>query len=384
MAIKRKDIRYIFMAACIVWLLPGCSPDSPAAFPEEEAVGAIYFTLGLLDGTETRALPQGSDNVHHVDYVQLYIFDGTDDNAPCIASENAEWAAYFQNNLPIHTAEMIYRVKYQGLQLGKAYTFLAVGVNTPGRQTFDVPAFIAHGATLGSLEAAWAARTTSTDMAQSELFAGKSVIIPRRTVSQGMVEMRRRVAGVMGWFSNVPATINGIPVGELRIALYTSQNTRMPLLQRQQSPVFQDFLLSPSTEADGQALIRIRVPDNRADIASGGSFVLPADMPPPSDGDAYTLRMELTDANGNLLQTRRILLPSGDPSDGTTGGGTGIIDPEGLSRFPIIANHFYSVGSKDAPIDVGGNNIIIVSINPDWDEINDDMDVVEKSRGSAG
>lgn len=379
MVTKRKDIRHLLTAICIAWLLPGCSPEPPVSSAEEETVGAIRFTLGLSDETEARALPEGSENVHHVNRVQLYIFDGTDDNAPCIASEDVEWEAHFQGNLPIHTAEMTYQVKYPGLQLGKAYTFLAVGVNTPGKETFAVPAFIPQGATLGSLEAAWSAGKTRSDMAQSELFAGTSVIVASQAPKQGTVEMKRRVAGVMGWFSNVPATINGTPVEELRIALYTSQNTRMPLLRRQQSPVFLDFLHSPSTEPDGRALVSIRVPGNQATIVSGGSFVLPADMPPPSDGDAYTLRMELTDAQGNLLQTRRIHLPAGDPSDGTTGGGTGIIDPEGLSRFPIIANHFYSVGSKDAPIDVGGNNIIIISINPSWDEINDDMDVVEKS-----
>ena len=44
----------------------------------------------------------------------------------------------------------------------------------------------------------------------------------------------------------------------------------------------------------------------------------------------------------SLTATTLILLPE-----------TGIIDPQGVYRFPIIANHFYGIGTPLVPINLG-------------------------------
>lgn len=47
------------------------------------------------------------------------------------------------------------------------------------------------------------------------------------------------------------------------------------------------------------------------------------------------------------------MLSDNDDTNSSTGNGTGIIDPEGAYRFPIVANRFYGIGTGEDPIDLG-------------------------------
>ena len=54
-----------------------------------------------------------------------------------------------------------------------------------------------------------------------------------------------------------------------------------------------------------------------------------------------------------IRYARRVSLSLTDDSNSSTGNGTGIIDPQGVYRFPIIANHFYGIGTPLVPINLG-------------------------------
>lgn len=173
----------------------------------------------------------------------------------------------------------------------------------------------------------------------------------------------------MGFFRNVPSAIDGQPVDALRLSLYTKQNTKMPLVERQQTPVFLDYIDSPSVDADGQVLFSLPLSDANPGVdekISGGGYVLPAAAPPGIDD--YTLRIEAVDAAGNVLHYWRAKLPEDDDLDqGNTGGGTGIIDTESAFRFPIVANHFYAIGSPENYVDLEGSGIDVdITIDPSW------------------
>ena len=71
-----------------------------------------------------------------------------------------------------------------------------------------------------------------------------------------------------------------------------------------------------------------------------------------NDND-YTLKVEIINAAGNTLRSARVTLSDSDDTNSSTGNGTGIIDPQGVYRFPIIANHFYGIGTPLAPINLG-------------------------------
>jgi len=324
----------------------------------------INFTVaGELSVTanpaSTRTELPGSGNIQHVTSVQLYIFNGTGDAAVCIASEDVGWSAYFGNVPPTITATMKYHVKYEGLVKDNPYTFLAVGMDASSRTTYGFPAAIqVNTTTLGNAIATLSGTETSTwsNIRTSELFAGATVLTPDYLGTQGNVDLWRRVAGVMGWFTNVPAQIGTTTVAAIRVTLYTRQNKSVPLLQRVQTPVFKDYITSPlSASTGGQVLIQIPVPPGVLPVTtlSKGSYVLPVPAPPAINSNDYSLKVEITDASGNTLRSARVTLSDSDDSNSSTGNGTGIIDPQGVYRFPIIANHFYGIGTPLAPINLG-------------------------------
>lgn len=364
-------IAVLVMASCqqdesINELISGGAPDT-------DNVTLFFSVAGELS---PRTNLPGSDNIQHVTSIRLYIFNGTSDNAPCVASEDIGWSAYFGNNPPTVTATMKYHVKYEGFVKGNPYTFLAVGLDDKSGSTYDFPNAIQVGSTVLSGAIASLAGTESstwTSMRQSELFAGSTVLIPGATPIQGNVDLWRRVAGVMGWFTNIPTQIGGTTVTAIRIILYTQQNKSVPLLQRSQTPVFADYINSPLTTTGGNILVNITIPAGvlPTTVLSQGSYVLPIPAPAPG-GANYTLKVELTDASGNALRSARVTLSDSDDSNSSGSGGTGIIDPDGAFHFPIVANRFYGVGSKLFPINLGGTilgNTISASNTSAWEDL---------------
>lgn len=368
-------------------------PDTPAG--ETEGVTLNFTVAGELSTLEdpakarandrangqanapaTRTVLPGSANVQHVTTVQLYIFSGTSDNSLCVASEDIGWSAHFGGIPPTITASMKYRVKYSGFVMGNAYTFVAVGTDATSRTTYGLPAAIQVNTTtlanaLANLSGAEA--STWTNMRQSEFFAGSTVLTPSSYGTQGNVDLWRRVAGVMGWFVNVPTSVGATPVSAIRISLYAQQNKSVPLIQRSQSPVFNDYITSPlaASTTGGQVLVQIPVPIGTLPVTvlSAGSYVLPAVAPPSVNANDYTLRVELVSSTGTILRSNRITLSGTNES--SPGNGTGVIDPEAIYRFPIIANRFYGVGSLLTPINLNGIAIrasIRASVITEWKE----------------
>lgn len=355
-------------------LIDGSSSGTPS---DEEGVTLSFSVAGELS---TRTNLSGSGNAQHVTSVRLYIFNGTTDNATCVASEDIGWSTYFGNNPPTVTSTMKYKVKYEGFVPGSPYTFLAVGLDNQSVTTYGFPNAIQVGssvlsgaiATLSGNEA-----STWTTMRQSELFAGSTVLTPSAKGVTGNVDLWRRVAGVMGWFINVPTQINLTPVSAIRIRLYAMQNKSVPLIQLSQTPVFKDYINSPLSTTGGNILVEIPVPGNVTPVTvlSKGSYVLPVPAPAVVNTNDYTLRVELVDGSGNVLRFTRVTLSDSDDTNSSTGGGTGIIDPQGVFRFPIVANRFYGVGTSITPINLGGisvrSTIAAKKINA-WEEMSEE------------
>ena len=316
--------------------------------PQEKAGEVILnFTVAgelsvSADPASTRTELPGSGNIQHATSVQLYIFNGTGNDAVCIASEDVGWSAYFGNVPPTVTATMKYHVKYEGLVKDTPYTFLAVGMDASSRTTYGFPnAIQVNTTTLGNAIATLSGSETTTwsNIRTSELFAGATILTPGNYGTQGNVDLWRRVAGVMGWFTNVPTLIGTTTVTAIRITLYTQQNIASPL----------------SASTGGQILVQIPVPTGTLPVAtlSKGAYVLPIPAPAAVNDNDYTLKVEIINAAGNTLRSARVTLSDSDDTNSSTGNGTGIIDPQGVYRFPIIANHFYGIGTPLAPINLG-------------------------------
>lgn len=121
--------------------------------------------------------------------------------------------------------------------------------------TYQLPQSISVGSTLKEANAVLAPGKGRQDIAGSELFAGS---LPLRledfVKGRPVIDLYRRVAGVMGYFVNIPATIEGRKVGALQVRLYTGQNTRVPLRKvPYNGSLFSDYITSPmASDAGGR------------------------------------------------------------------------------------------------------------------------------------
>lgn len=360
------SIQYFSLA--ITLLTASCSPEDYVDVSAENDYDGVTIEFCITSELtiSTRTELTGAENMQHVQNVHLYIFN---ESGVCISSEDVKWKEHFEGlpgGIPMNAASMTYRVKYRNFTLGSSYTLLAVGCDAESSHTYGLPSAIRTGSLSADAKA-----TLQTDdwrdIHTSELLSGKSELRYTSGGTKVRVNLYRRVAGVMGWFSNLPSTIDGVPVSSIRISLYKKQNKSVPLFPLMVKPIFRDYTNDAVAEDDGEVLVEIPVVEEitPAKVFSKGSYILPVPAPPVVSEDDYTLRVELV-GDGKVLRYKRTKLGEDDPLDPSTGSGTGIIDTEGPYRFPIIANHFYGIGTPATPIDLGGmetDMMVMKSVN---------------------
>lgn len=382
-----KTIRYILLF--IPLFLAACTSEDIVE-PDTGNEGNVTFTFNAGGELTTRTTLEGSGNKQHAESVYLYVFNGQTDNATCTQVKNMPWPK--PEEVGYTTTTRTYSIN---LPAGD-YTFLAIGLDNAAGATYGLPSAIAAGSKLADAKATLASGRTKEDIAQSELFAGHVTATIKESGNNPVtINLWRRVAGVMGWFKNVPAN-----VAKIQISLYTQQNGSGYLVKQEptgdirEPEHFKDYLTTPvSTTEQDKILVSINVPAGTTaeQVLSGGSYVLPAAAPikiepddtypdeDPRVGTEYTLRVELIGADGTTIKTQRVKMREGDDlyiPDYIIDGGSGAIgfDQGGPFRFPIVANRFYGIGTALAPIDLGGGGEdIVITVNPIWEGISEDI-----------
>lgn len=356
--------------------LTACSQDDGRQGRVDDGQITIKFTAEPA----TRTMLTGNDNVQHVKYVQVYVFEGTEANAAeatCVASENAGWLQTQAGG----TATQYYTLKTE-LTEGITYTVLAVGLDTKDADqptaeqegagyAYGLPGAIKAGeTTLDEAIATLVEGRTKADMAKAELFAGSGeVTIEANTNKITEITMMRRVAGVMMYLTNIDPQVSRIV-----LQLHQPQNTQMPLMAQET-----DFGSTPLADgtADGNILLDVKitpellqaevVTDNAGNILCtkqqgsvlAGAYMIPVNAPAASDGQAAnTLTLIQYKADGNAFSTRKVLLENPRPED-----------PDNTS-YAIRTNYIYSIGTKNAttdqPEDIGGDADADIYIDGNW------------------
>lgn len=419
-----KKLIYIMYMIWVAVLAVSCSKEEGLADqPETDSGFDLVFAAQGEDLTLSRTVLEGPEALQHVSTVYLYIFEGTDTDATCVAVEDVDWPYWenAQNGKP--TLEHKYRVKYMGFSAGEQYTFVAMGLDNTrtaagiednnSKYTYGLPESIGVGTKLSDLQVAVQAKCNRMDIAKSEWFAGSLVLTGEQilTAKAETLNLYRRVAGVMGYFTDVPDGVT-----KLQICLYQRQNTQAWVLpQPEINGEFKDYVDSPGgntnqagqngdtgESTDWQVLVELNAEDIEdmpgsglgvvGSVIIGGSYVLPARA---STGEETTLCLKLIGNNGNTTLTRKIYQQTAyapvqaSLSRGETDEGTGIIggdddsqgpdDEEYKYHYPIIANHFYSIGTEDNPVSLADNGEIFVIINAGWD---DEHNIVIKPSGN--
>lgn len=370
-----KLLKQIHHILCLMALtaLAACSTMADDAEGDSGKAGGL--TLRFTAGQPTRTTLAASDDVQHVTYVQVYVFDGTDASAQCMASENVRWA-----QIAGGTASQEYTLQSR-LVVGTRYTILAVGLDSPlnpedstvnsADNAYSLPDAITIGSTLGQAVATLADGKTRQDIAHTELFAGYAEATVGSTNKKVDVELRRRVAGVLAYFTNIPPGVTQIDV-----VLNSDQMKDVPL--KAAADPGQDF---GTTELkDSKTLMSIPVNDEilksetvyddrdqktpvgtkRVGTVLQGAFMLPLPKDDTTADNTLTVVLRKQD---NTFTTRQVVMRT-TAADGTTAE---------QKHFSILANQIYRLGDRSAtadnPIDLGGDDELtdnIIYIDGNW------------------
>lgn len=358
----------LLFLACLA--TAGCGQeDMPTPDTPDDSRPQVVLTFSASPGLTTRTQLPGPEYLQHVQTMHLYIFNGKDDNAPCVAHEEVDWTDLAAPEGK-HEVSKNHKVQYKDFAVGQPYTFIAVGLDDRSGDTYGLPGAVqVDQTTLATAKAVLASGKTRNDIAVSELFGGSLVLTPVAAGQiTGTIKLDRRVAGVFGYFKNIPTTVDDQKVASLRIELYKPQNKSIWLTAKPTKE--EDVIMEPiANDEDSKILVEIPLTEENTakdKVVSKGSYVLPMKAPTTED---CTLLVTLADANGKRLQERKVKYQLDDKISDTSAG-TGIIAvTKDLYRFAINANWFYQIGSPEKPViwpeEEDGN--IVITVNPDWD-----------------
>ena len=380
----KKNYFAMAILACGLLTFSACSNDD--AFNEDETnVTAgetrnveLTFNFSVNSGEQTRGGRPlySSEALQQVNAMKVYVFKASGDD-DYVYSEEINGSNFgFNNSIAVGTESHSYTLTDK-LADG-TYKFLAVGYEEGYSTTFK--ALTMEPTTKLSellLE-------LNSGQNADEVFSGVSDAVTVSATSTSFnvgVELHRVVAGILGYFKNVPFEIeNGGQMVQVKHVLVNviKKGTSAKLEGRSASGVDDnkytiiDIDMSDYSNSKDGNNNWYAVPAKSGAVATVANSVLQGaySLPIAAVTGSNTLEVVLTDDQGTVLKTFKV-------KDGES------------SEFAIDANHFYSLGQKmtnddttggdpdpdpdpddnDDPIDLSKDEIITITVNADWTDI---------------
>ena len=405
----------------------------------KEGEGLLSVAVSSTDVSTRDVRPVGSSAAaNNVNVVKVYAFSADADGGPYTfdntvgvkANQNGISAAggiititkftgkndhtVTEENYESHVDQQE-TITLTGLDPAKYYKFVAVGYNTTNPYGDLSPE---NGVT--ELEE-FTTTNSLTGYNVAELFATQSADATKGDVkNQGTLTLTRQVAGMLAYFKNVPATIDGTDVAAIRIYAnksftkftYPATDDFNGTTAGSDKDLLMEFIMadiSTGKDADGYytfntlskgsvtntsvsstnqgvaPLAKDYVQPNNLTLVEnsifGGRYLIPYDQHYGAvSGEGSTLTIELQDVGGTALRTLKV------KTDQSMSG------PATQYFYDIRCNNFYSIGQKlktetidpdpedpedpDKPIDLSSKSEIVVQINDAWKVLHD-MDVEE-------
>lgn len=350
--------KWMFFAAASLFVFAACSnEDNPVVQPESEN-GRVTFELSavdkLSDGISTRTPVYSQEASQHVTNVSIYAFQ-----LQTGGSAYTYVKTYTVSGWSDGTAFMRFPVPDGDKLPAGTYKFLAVGRNASDQFTVTAP-------TSSTNYSDMLASITATGQ-ESEIFSGSADATLTDQGARVSIEMTRKVAGILGYFKNVPQQLNGSTVQFLRLSVSNSNQkvnltTGVGINTTPTSYNIMNIDLSGQAVANGvftgndlsgQGVVKV------ANSQLGGAFYMPV--------SGVTMTLGLYDAGGVAIKEWTV-------KDSSNGNAT---------TFDILANHFYSLGIKgatgstdggtpgtpgddDNPVDLLTDQNIVLTISPAW------------------
>lgn len=393
--------RYISLMGCL--LLAACSAEDDAPTPTgqtpgEGGPGAVRVELAADGLLATRAVPGGTDNLQNVTDVYLYVYDAE--------GKTLVWQADVQWDRPTGGTERdYYHIPAGVLTMGKEYTFVAVGMDEEAKKTYRLETAPQMEKGTDGFTVDWetfpdnwkdaaatdsplpladqmlqAAAVENEDgiesvkqrIAKSEILSGSAT----QTMVEGKynkveIDLQRRMAGVMAYLTNIPEGVTAI-----RLVAHQPQLTNVPLLPL----VTGDFVSVPMDDEDKRVVLEMEIDEeyllretNEDDLtkqtgsALRTAYMLPLPAPKSTEStestETCTFTLELV--KGENVDSKDVVWETTEPDT------EGNMQPVKKKAFAIEANHFYSIGSKDAttddPYDLGGlEDEVVIYVDGNW------------------
>lgn len=380
----KKNYFAMAILACGLLTFSACSNDD--AFNEDETnVTAgetrnveLTFNFSVNSGEQTRGGRPlySSEALQQVNAMKVYVFKESGDDY--VYSEEINGGNFGFNNSTAHGTESHSYTLTDKLTVGDTYKFLAVGYEQGYSTTFRALTMTPNTTTLSGL-----LLELNEGQNADEVFSGVSdpVTVNETSTSFNVgVELHRVVAGILGYFKNVPFEIenegNMVQVKHVLVNVI-KKGTSAKLAARTANGVDEskytiiDIDMS-SYKKDGNNNW-YAVDAKSGDVATVENSVLQGaySLPIAAVTGSNTLEVVLTgDDKSTALKTFKV--KDADSYD-----------------FAINANHFYSLGQKktnddtnggnpdpgtdddDDPIDLSKDQIITITVNAAWSEIHD-------------
>lgn len=351
-------MKKIYWMIAAGFLMMACSNEKTEVIEPDsnDQVIEIAAVNRLSEGGVTRTRPlYGQDAIQEVERISLYIFKNNGTNY-----------VYTQMyDIPGWTKGsnfMRFTVPDNSKLAAGDYQFLVIG--REATDNYRIPAPVVGTSMIGDVKA-----SVSLPGRESEIFAGtKDVSI----VSQGVrvnMQMSRQVAGVLGYFKNVPYQINGQDVKYLRLTTTAADTIVMPASGNGAGRVDANYMIF-NTDLSGQAKNTTLGIYTGNDLSAQGvvkvanSQLFGMFMIPVGN---INLTLGLYAADGTALKTWNVQLNSNN-------------------SINILANHFYALGRKvkmgdvtgggtpdpgddDMPVDLLTDQELTLTIDPNWADI---------------
>lgn len=352
---------FFILSSSLLLLLAACEDTLQNSLPATGDGLPVTLTLDSREeSAATRAKLENADPAHHVEQVEILIFEGEDDNAQWIDTETIkEW--------PKDKSSFTYTLQYPFVE-GHSYTLLGVGKDDEFSNTYNIDT--------DKLGETYARLKANQSPARCEFFTGSVTFTHQGRGTQiDDLTMRRRVAGVMLYVTEIPQKVDGKRVTSVRLELGSNQKSSV-LLKRdftnpewrepdgqdamtEESKVLAQIDLSDYTYTDGKDFYL----DAEGKPATGytGVYMLPLNL--TKDQPTFTVRLygkplKAQDGTGTVDETAEETLLSKEF----------VVENRSESNanataFDIRSNYIYCIGKKgegiDEPISLSGKPIYL-------------------------
>ena len=229
----------------LIAALSSCTDDEIIDVPEPQPQTGIVIRLSAGDLEQTRTELTSQANLHHVQsvYAILYKENADKSDYDYVTCDDLNWSpkdssSYGEAQAQAKVLDLPNDIN---LEAGN-YTVLCIGLDDNDEQevggsgkTYNLPKAISTiGSKLSDAKATLAQGKGKEDIAKSELFAGWNQFhFAPDSLNIVDVEMKRRVAGVLCYLTDIPYTITEgsdvYRITKVQLRLFTNQNSSIKL-----------------------------------------------------------------------------------------------------------------------------------------------------------